>query len=140
MLPNDTPGIEEGGSRQDIKNTLRNAWRKQIESEERLGFLKKMVGMNIGVREVEHLSEDIVEKYRSEKMKGGRSDREVVKMIMNLKLKDERGHQRELKKEKNRVREKFGSEIADKKLFRIEMSAMNKEDKLWRKTERIKFT
>ena len=47
-----TPGIEEGGRRQDVdensvktaKDMLRDIWRKLVESEERLAFFKKMVG------------------------------------------------------------------------------------------------
>ena len=67
----ETPGIEEGGDGQGSKDRLRNAWRKMIESEERLRFWKNMVGLDLGVRETEHLSEDIKEKFRSEAMKGG---------------------------------------------------------------------
>ena len=44
--------MEEGGNRQDH---LRNAWRRLVESEERLRFWKKMVGWEVGVREIEHL-------------------------------------------------------------------------------------
>ena len=40
-----TPGSEEGGKGQDAKNNVRNAWRKLTESEERLKFWKKMVGI-----------------------------------------------------------------------------------------------
>ena len=56
--------MEEEGLGQESKNRLRNAWRKMIESEERLKFWKNMVGLDIGVREVEHLSGDIKEKFR----------------------------------------------------------------------------
>ena len=62
-----------------------------------------MVGINIGVREVENISDEIKEKYRSERMKLGQSNRDIVKMIMEMKLKDEKSHQRELKKEKMRI-------------------------------------
>ena len=54
---------ESGGSRQDV---VRDIWRKLVECEERLTFWKKMVGMRIGVREIEHLGEDIREKYAME--------------------------------------------------------------------------
>ena len=70
--------MEEGGIRQDL---LRNAWRKLVESEERLKFWRKMVGWEIGVREIEHLGEDLKGKFRSMKMKGGRSEREVISLI-----------------------------------------------------------
>ena len=47
-----TPGIEEGGNGRDAKDEVRNSWRKLIESEERLNFWKRMVGLGLGVREV----------------------------------------------------------------------------------------
>ena len=70
--------MEERGTRQDYeptaaKDSLRDKWRKLIESEERLLFFKKMVGMGLNVRELEHLGEDLNNKFRSETMKGGKS-------------------------------------------------------------------
>ena len=98
MHSNGTPSIEAGGIRQESKVMLRNAWKKQVESEERLRFWKHMVGMNIGVREVENISEDIKVKYRSERMKGGQSNRDIVKMLMNMKLRDEKSEKKETEK------------------------------------------
>ena len=63
-----TPGIEEGGRRIDA---VRDAWRKQIESEERLKFWRKILRWDISVREIQHLGEDIHNKFRSEDMKLG---------------------------------------------------------------------
>ena len=65
---NRTPDeVESGGIGQDI---VRDIWKKLVECEERLCFWKKMVGMGIGVRELEHIGEEIRDKYRSESMKG----------------------------------------------------------------------
>ena len=71
--------MEEGGRGRDVQDDVRNTWRKLVESEERLKFWKKMVGLGLGVREVEHYGEGLKEKFRSEKMKGSRSDRDVMK-------------------------------------------------------------
>ena len=90
--------MEEGGIGRESKDNLRNAWRKLIESEERLRFWKNMVGIELGVREIENLGENIKEKFRSEAIKEGKCEREVIKLIMRMKLKDERKHQRELKR------------------------------------------
>ena len=108
MVMVNTPGIEEGGTGQsnavaEAKNNLRNGWRKLIESEERLSFFRKMVRWELQVREIEHLGESLNNKFRSERMKGARSEREVVKLVMELKLKDERRHQRELRKERKEI-------------------------------------
>ena len=51
-----------------------------------------MVGLDIGVREIEHLGDEIKEKFRSDTMKGGKSEREVIRLIMRMKLRDERRH------------------------------------------------
>ena len=66
--------MEEGGTGQDAvttdaKDILRNAWIRQVESEERLNFLKKLVGREISVREIEHLGENLNDKFRSERGK-----------------------------------------------------------------------
>ena len=37
-------------------------------------------------------------------MRGGGCEREVIRLVMQLKLRDEKRHQRELKKVKNRLR------------------------------------
>ena len=110
MVMVNTPGIEEGGTGQsnvvaEAKNNLRNGWKKLIESEERLSFFRKMVRWELQVREIEHLGESLNNKFRSERMKGARSEREVVKLVMELKLKDERRHQRELRKERKEKRD-----------------------------------
>ena len=118
---------------------LRNAWRKLVESEERLKFWRKMVGWEIGVREIEHLGEDLKGKFRSMKMKGGRNEREVISLVMRLKLKDERKLQRELKKERNRLRENIESECSGR-LFKKIISKVNCEVRKLRKFERTKFS
>ena len=74
-----TSGIEEEGRGQGFeitkaKNDLRNIWRKLVESEERLLFFKKMVLGGLQVREIEHLGEEINNKFKSEQMKGAKSD------------------------------------------------------------------
>ena len=71
--------MEEGGQGQDsgiahARDSLRNVWRKQVESEERLKFLRKLVGREISVREIEHLRDELNDKFKSENMKGGRSE------------------------------------------------------------------
>ena len=129
--------MEEGGNRQDH---LRNAWRKLVESEERLRFWKKMVGWEVGVREIEHLGEDLKEKFRSMQMKEGQSERKVISLVMGLKLKDEKKLQRELKREKERRRKDLEKGCHRKRLFTRIISKVNSEAKVWRNIERKKFT
>ena len=68
LVIEETPGIEEGGCGQSnviakAKNGLRNGWRKLTESEERLSFFKKMVRWELQVREIEHLGDDLHNKF-----------------------------------------------------------------------------
>ena len=104
-----TPGIKEGGKRQDA---VRDIWRKQVESEERLSFFKKMVGREINVRELQHIGMELHNKFRSEDMKLGESEKEVVKMMMRLKLRDERKTQRELKRERDIEKKHLEEELS----------------------------
>ena len=41
-----------------------------------------MFGWNLEVREIGHLGDDINQKFRSEKMREARSEKEVIKLIM----------------------------------------------------------
>ena len=131
--------MEEGGNWQESKEDLRKAWRKMTESEERLKFWKKMVGLDIGVRELEHIGEGIKEKFRSEAMKGGRSEREVIRLVMRLKLKDERRHQRETKGWRNKVKTDLEKRCSKRQFSKV-ISMVNKEAVNWRNIERKKYT
>ena len=47
-----------------------------------------MIGWGVGVRELEYLGEELRAKYRSDSMKKGGSEKEVVSLPMKLKLRD----------------------------------------------------
>ena len=142
-----TPGIEEGGPRRDsepmetkdAKDVLRGSWRKLVDSEERLRFFKYMVGRELEVRDIEHFGDDLNEKFKSEKMRGGRSERAVIKAIMELKLKDERRFQREIKKRRDRDKRELERQMDSKNSFKVIISQINGEAVKWRKMERSKF-
>ena len=137
-----TPGMEEGGQGQDAddtdvkaaKDSLRDSWKKLVESEERLSFFKRMVGRGLEVRDIEHLGEDINSKFKSESMKGGKSEKVIIEAIMDLKLKDERRYQRETKSKREDERKKSGE-----RRFKQIISHLNGEAKRWRKREKSKF-
>ena len=97
--------MEEGGTGRDSKDAVRTIWRKLVELEERLKVWKKILGG------------DLKEKFRSEQMKGGRSDRNVIDMVMRLKLKDERKHQRELRSRREIVRGDLETVCDSKRTF-----------------------
>ena len=53
-----------------------------------------------GVRELQHFGDDLKAKYRSKAMKMGGGDKEVVKLAMGLKLRDDRRYKIELREER----------------------------------------
>ena len=112
---NSTPEeIEIGGKRQDV---VRDIWKKMIECEERITFWKRMIEWGVGVRELEHMGEGIKEKFRSEVMHSGKNDREVVMLVMSLKLRDEMLHQKELKVRRNREKQKWKEELESNRKY-----------------------
>ena len=130
--------------RQDLdsdlaKDNLRDDWRRLIASEERLNFFKIMVGLNLSVREIEHLGDDLNNKFRSEIMRGGKSERMVLKSIMELKLKDERRFMHEIKERRERARKELKEMLGSKNSFNKVISKINSEAKRWRKLERSKY-
>ena len=94
--------------------------------------------MNLQVREIQHLGDNLNNKLRSEKMKNANSEKEVVRQIMDMKLKDERRHQREVRKERNEKRRKL-EEMLSKTRFKSIISQINGESKRWKKLERGKY-
>ena len=127
--------MQEGGRRQD---RVRDSWRRQIESEERIKFFKQMVGLDLSLREIQHIGDDLNEKFRSDVMREKRQANGVIREIMRLKLKDERKNQRELKRIKNSERESLEKEVSKSEFKRI-MSILNGESVKWRKMERRKY-
>ena len=61
-------------------------------------------------------------------------------MVMNLKLKDEKSHQRELRKQRNVARNHLEQETESKSSFKRVISTVNREARIWRKLERGKYT
>ena len=51
------------------KDVLRDLWRKLNNSEERLCFFCRMFGRALEMRDIEHLGEEINDKFKSERMK-----------------------------------------------------------------------
>ena len=127
MMSNRTPDtIENGAKRQD---SVRNIWKKQIECEERVKFWRSMINCGAGVRELESIGENIKEKFRSVEMKNGGRERDVVMLVMSLRLKDEKKHQIELKKKRNTEKEKMKEELGSIRQYKLIMTKLNKDSK-----------
>ena len=74
-----------------------------------------------------------------EMMKTARSEREVVKLIMELKLRDERRHQYEMRKERNEAKIRLENIVKVKNRYKRIISQINGEAKKWRNTEKRKY-
>ena len=90
----------------------------------------------MSVRELDNFGKDLKAKYRSEAMKLGNGEKEIVKLAMTMKLRDERRHKIELEEERKRRREELWLEIGNKKRFERVMSKINAEMKKVRQIER----
>ena len=84
---------------------IRPTWLKTTESEERLRWLRQMIGKDLLVRDIGAFLRTTSSKLRSEESKIRDEEREVLMNLMILKRNDERRNLRNLKKEKETVRQ-----------------------------------
>ena len=68
-----------------------------------------------------------------------RSEKEVVNLIMELKLKDERRHLHELKQERKEKRRILEELVTVKTSFKKHISQINGESRKWRKIEKERY-
>ena len=122
-----------GGKWQD---SVRNSWKKLIECQERIKFWQTMILGGLGVRDLQHFGDDLKAKYRSEAMRLGEGEKEVVKLAMDLKLRDDRRYQIELRQERKRRREELRLQIGNERSFKRVMTKINAEMKKVRQSER----
>ena len=74
-----------------------------------------MVGWDLEVRDIENLCQDL--KENPEVVKGVKSKREVVNLNMNLKMRDEKKHQRKLKRRRDYCKMQLENKYTSKKEF-----------------------
>jgi len=83
--------------------------------------------------------EDIKDRFRSDDMRKGKSEREVVRLVMKMKMKDEKKHQRDLKWRRDSQKARLETDCSSKREFSRNLSMINREAKQWRKLERRKY-
>ena len=93
----------------------------------------------MSVREIEHLGDELNNKFKSERMRDSRSEKVVIRTIMSLKLKDERRFQREIKDKRAKARKELEEKVNSKAEFKTIIAKINGEAKRWRKYEKSKF-
>ena len=85
-------------------------WQGIAESEMRLWLLRELESIGVGLNDVESFNLGLINKLRSEEMKG-KAERIRVKMIkdvLRIKLKDEQRYHAEMVKKRNKIRGEVG--------------------------------
>ena len=91
----------------DIR-VMEKVWRQVAECDERIKLMKKLIKLGIGLAEVEEFGLNIQKKlksfqYKNKIREGEVITKEMVKTVMELKLKDEKKYLRELLKTQKRM-------------------------------------
>ena len=73
-----------------VQGIARPLWYKVAESEERLDWLKKMLGKKLLVRDLEAYASKVEDKLRSEDVKIKEDEKVIFLQLMELKLRDEK--------------------------------------------------
>ena len=106
---------------------IRPYWTKVLESEQRIAWLKTMIGKNLVVRDLESYARAISEKLRTEELKFKEEERFLLMGIMRLKLKDEKLNLIELNKKKENMRQTLIGEIGKNRRYDNIMRYLRKE-------------
>ena len=91
--------------RGSLLGAARPYWIKVTESEQRISWLKKMIGKKLVVRDMNAYIKCVSAKLRSEECKYREEEREILMGLMKLKLKDETKHLIALKRKREEKRE-----------------------------------
>ena len=91
----------------DIR-VMEKVWRQVAECDERIKLMKKLIKLGIGLAEVEEFGLNIQKKlksfqYKNKIREGEVITKEMVKAVMELKLKDEKKYLRELLKTQKKM-------------------------------------
>ena len=84
-------------------------WTKIALSEARLEFLDRLVSFDLGLREIQEMTESLTSKFRSDKSKEN-GDKEGVKLgreMMRMKMRDEKAYHGEMMRVRNVMRKKI---------------------------------
>ena len=112
-LSENTSTAVEGVNRRVMAET----WRLVAASEARTRLLRELKDLDLGVAEIEEFGISINSKlrssfYRSKVESGETVSQEVIRLIMKLKLKDEKKHLEELIRIRNREKRELGEKLS----------------------------
>ena len=124
-------------TRGNLLGAVRPLWVKVTESEQRIAWLKKMIGKKLVVRDLNAYIKCISAKLRSEECKYREEEREILMGIMKLKLKDEMKNLIALKRKKEEKKEWLCQQVGvgsklDRLLIRLRKEMIDLKTKLKR--------
>ena len=98
------------------RRVMSKTWSLVATCEERIVMMKKLIQMDLGVAEVEELGINIRSKFKSAFFKnkvqqGNMVDKEAVKSLMILKLRDEKKYLSELLRDQKEMRKRIEIEL-----------------------------
>ena len=130
LIINSTPE-DEGGS---VLGILKPLWLRALESEMRIGFMKKMLERDIVLRDILKFGQIIEEKLRTESSRNEELGRKYLIELMRVKLTDEKRFYRESKKIREAIRDfvrvKFGRKRYNKLMEKIKESLERRREEL----------
>ena len=108
--------IDSTLKRGTLLGVMKPVWLKTTESEERIRWLRQMIGKNLLVRDLEAFLKSTSKQLRSDEIKIREEEREVVMKLMIVKRNDERRKLRELQREKESLRRIIHKKYGRKKM------------------------
>ena len=92
---------------------LKKLWRDIASSETRLNLMSELRKKNLGFNEIEKFSLGLQFNLKSEKMKesGNKPTQKIIAAAMEMKLRDETQHCRELKRKREKMKRWLGATI-----------------------------
>ena len=105
-------------------------WQDAAHSEQLAELLSDLRRIGIGVNEVEQFNLGLKMNFKSDRMKNGceAEERKVVKVAMDLKIRDENFRRQELQREKNKLRRELAMKLGNNsRPFRRVMKYLNGE-------------
>ena len=100
-----------------LLGAVQPAWTKVLESEARLKWLKTMIERDLVVRNIESYAKAEGDKLRTEEMRLREEERDVLKGLMKVKIKDEKKNLLILQSVRERLRNWIAKKLGKNKKF-----------------------
>ena len=95
---------------QDLSSAMIKSWKNLAASECRLSLMMELLKLGVGFAEIEEFNLDLSSKFRSKGFKekfSEMTDRKMIKVAMEFKLRDEQKYNSEVNRERNILRKKL---------------------------------